>query len=139
MPRRTASGDAAASSELSMVAGGAGAASVLAMAGDAWADRAGGTSGALWGLALRTWSSALSDEAEITPDAVARGACAGLDAVMRLGRAKVGDKTLVDSFDPFVSTLKSAVGKGQPLAVAWNEAARAAVENSSLEFPWRTG
>lgn len=117
---------AAAEAAAKAVAAGAGAASVLAMAGDAWADRAGGTSGALWGLALRTWSSALSDEAEITPDAVARGACAGLDAIMRLGRAKVGDKTLVDSFDPFVSTLNNAVGKGQALAAAWNEAARAA-------------
>ena len=38
------------------VSAGAGAASVLAVAGDAWGDRAGGTSGALWGLALRTWS-----------------------------------------------------------------------------------
>jgi dihydroxyacetone kinase len=117
---------AAAEAAEKAVAAGAGAASALAMAGDAWADRAGGTSGALWGLALRTWSSALSDEAEITPDAVARGARAGLDAVMRLGRAKVGDKTLVDSFDPFVSALNNAVGKGQPLAAAWNEAARAA-------------
>jgi dihydroxyacetone kinase len=117
---------AAAEAAAKAVAAGAGAASALAMAGDAWADRAGGTSGALWGLALRTWSSALSDEAEITPDAVARGARAGLDAVMRLGRAKVGDKTLVDSFDPFVSALHNAVGKGQPLAAAWNEAARAA-------------
>ncbi len=117
---------AAAEAAAKAVAAGAGAASVLAMAGDAWADRAGGTSGALWGLALRTWSSALSDEAEITPDAVARGARAGLDAVMRLGRAKVGDKTLVDSFDPFVSVLNTTVGKGQPLAAAWNEAARAA-------------
>jgi len=32
---------------------GAGAGSILSRAGDAWADRAGGTSGALWGLALR--------------------------------------------------------------------------------------
>jgi dihydroxyacetone kinase len=117
---------AAAEAAAKAVAAGAGAASALAMAGDAWADRAGGTSGALWGLALRTWSSALSDEAEITPDAVAMGARAGLEAVMRLGRAKVGDKTLVDSFDPFVSALNNAVGKGQPLAAAWNEAARAA-------------
>ena len=53
------------------VAAGAGAASVLAVAGDAWADRAGGTSGALWGLALRTWSTAFSDQAVLSPEAVA--------------------------------------------------------------------
>jgi dihydroxyacetone kinase len=117
---------AAAAAAEKAVAAGAGAASVLAVAGDAWADRAGGTSGALWGLALRTWSGALSDDAAITPDAVAQGAKAGLEAIMRLGRARVGDKTLVDSFDPFVSTLSAEVAKGQTLPASWAEAARQA-------------
>jgi dihydroxyacetone kinase len=117
---------AAAEAAEKAAAAGAGAASVLAVAGDAWADRAGGTSGALWGLALRTWGRALSDEAAITPDAVAKGAKAALDAIVRLGHARVGDKTLVDSLDPFVTTLSNEVSKGQPLAVAWSEAARAA-------------
>ena len=117
---------AAAEAAVKAVAAGAGAASVLATAGDAWGDRAGGTSGALWGLALRSWSGALSDNAAISPDAVAKGARAGLEAIMRLGRARVGDKTLVDSFDPFVRTLEEQVGKGQPLAAAWNAAAAAA-------------
>lgn len=117
---------AAAEAAEKALAAGAGAASVLAMAGDAWADRAGGTSGALWGLALRNWSTAFSDQAQITPDAVAQGARAGLEAVKRLGRASVGDKTLVDAFDPFVVTLCTEVGKGSSLSAAWNEAARAA-------------
>jgi dihydroxyacetone kinase len=117
---------AAAEAAEKAVAEGAGAAIVLAAAGNAWADRAGGTSGALWGLALRTWSRALSDEVAITPDAVAKGATAALDAVVRLGRARVGDKTLVDALDPFVTTFCNSVGKGRSLAAAWNEAARAA-------------
>ena len=117
---------AAAEAAEKAVAAGAGAASVLAAAGDGWADRAGGTSGALWGLALRTWSTQLSDELAITPDAVARGANAGLEAIMRLGRARVGDKTLVDSFAPFAATLSAAVAKGLPLPAAWAEAAVAA-------------
>ena len=117
---------AAAEAAEKAVAAGAGAASVLAAAGDGWADRAGGTSGALWGLALRTWSNELSDELAITPDAVARGARAGLDAIMRLGRARVGDKTLVDAFEPFATTLGHAVAKGLPLPAAWAEAAVAA-------------
>ncbi|MBS1227069.1 MAG: glycerone kinase [Proteobacteria bacterium] len=117
---------AAAEAAEKAVAAGAGAASVLAAAGDGWADRAGGTSGALWGLALRTWSNELSDELAITPDAVARGARAGLEAIMRLGRARVGDKTLVDAFEPFATTLASAVAKGLALPAAWAEAAVAA-------------
>ena len=114
---------AAAEAARKAVAAGAGAASVLAAAANAWADRAGGASGALWGLALRTWSMQLSDEAELTAEAVAKGAQGGLDAIMRLGGAKVGDKTLVDSFVPFAATLNAEVAKGRTLAEAWAIAA----------------
>ena len=33
----------------------------MAAAGDAWADTAGGTSGAIWGLLLRAWGGELGD------------------------------------------------------------------------------
>jgi dihydroxyacetone kinase len=119
---------AAAEAAQKAAAAGAGAASVLATAANAWADRAGGASGALWGLALRIWSTQLSDEAEMTADAVAKGAQAGLEAIMRLGGAKVGDKTLVDSFVPFAATLNEEVGKGKTLAEAWAIAADVATK-----------
>ena len=118
--------DAAREAADRAVAAGAGAAGVLAFAGDAWADRAGGTSGALWGLLLRSWSGALSDEAPMEDAAVVRGARLALDAVMRLGGAKPGDKTLVDAFVPFVAALEKASAAGQALAPAWREAALAA-------------
>ena len=105
---------------------GAGAASVLAMAGDAWGDRAGGTSGALWGLALRTWSACLSDQAAVTPTTIAEGAIAALEAIVRLGRAQPGDKTLVDALDPFARTLRDEVSAGKSLTDAWSVAAHAA-------------
>jgi len=119
---------AAADAAQKAVAAGAGAASTLAAAADAWADRAGGTSGALWGVALRNWSDELSDDAAISAQAMAAGARAGLEAIMRFGRARVGDKTLVDSFAPFATTLADEVSKGQPLAAAWNAAARCATQ-----------
>ncbi|WP_319238158.1 dihydroxyacetone kinase family protein [uncultured Propionivibrio sp.] len=123
---------AAAEAARKAVAAGAGAASVLAAAGDAWADRAGGTSGALWGLALRTWSTVFSDQRDVTPADVAKGAQASLDAVKRLGRAKIGDKTLVDAFEPFVVTLGEQIGKGVALSAAWNEAARVSTTAAEL-------
>ena len=119
---------AAADAAQKAAAAGAGAASVLATAANAWADRAGGASGALWGLALRIWSTQLSDEAEMSADAVAKGAQAGLEAIMRLGGAKVGDKTLVDSFVPFAATLNEEIGKGKTLAKAWALAAEVATK-----------
>ncbi|RLP27070.1 dihydroxyacetone kinase family protein [Mesorhizobium sp. YM1C-6-2] len=123
MSRGSAAASAAASKA---VAAGAGAASVLAAAGDAWADRAGGTSGALWGLLLRAWSGAFADDKAVSPDAVVAGARLALDGVTRLGRARLGDKTLVDAFVPFVETLEKSSAAGKPLAEAWGDAARAA-------------
>ncbi|QDA36987.1 dihydroxyacetone kinase family protein (plasmid) [Paracoccus liaowanqingii] len=106
---------------------GAGAGTVLALAGDAWADRAGGTSGALWGVALRAWGQVLGDRQ--APDAarIAQGARAGLTAVTQLGGAAPGDKTLVDAFAPFVETLERTAAHA-PLPQAWADAARVATE-----------
>ena len=117
---------AAADAAAGASAGGAGAATLLAMAGDAWADRAGGTSGALWGAALRAWGRVLTDTGMPLPDGIARGARAALDAVTGMGGAKVGDKTLVDAFVPFVEVLENGVAGGQSLADAWAAGARAA-------------
>ncbi|NIZ90920.1 dihydroxyacetone kinase family protein [Kineococcus rubinsiae] len=105
---------------------GAGAASTLAAAGDAWADRAGGTSGVIWGVLLRAFAEALGDEG--TPDAaaVAAGATASVEAVMRLAGARVGNKTMLDAQVPFAETLAARVEAGDDLAAAWQAAAEAA-------------
>jgi dihydroxyacetone kinase len=108
------------------VAAGAGAASVLAVVGDAWADRAGGTSGAIWGLLLRSWSNALSDSGAIETGAAVKGARLALEGVTRLGRAQLGDKTLVDALIPFVETLEREAASGKSLPEAWSLAADAA-------------
>ena len=115
--------EAAAHSAKALVQLGAGLATSLAHAGDAWADRAGGTSGALWGLALRTWSYAFSDEKAVLPDAIVTGAKNALAAVKRLGGAQIGDKTLVDAFEPFVMSLEREIAAGKPLKAAWQHAA----------------
>ncbi|MCV2445826.1 dihydroxyacetone kinase family protein [Paracoccus sp. DMF] len=119
---------AAAAAAAEATRAGAGAATVLGLAGDAWADRAGGTSGALWGVALRGWGAALTDAEPASAARVAEGAQAGLDAVLRLGGARPGDKTLVDAFVPFVQTLRTAVEAGTPLADAWQRAADSATQ-----------
>lgn len=117
---------AAAVAARDAAAQGAGAGTVLSLAGDAWADRAGGTSGALWGVALRAWGQALGDTDAPEAARLAAGARAGIDAVTRLGGARPGDKTLVDAFAPFVDTLQGQVAQGAALADAWDAAARAA-------------
>ena len=115
---------------------GAGAASTLHLAADAWADRAGGTSGALWGMALRAVGDAVGDSNTPDAGAVAAGVAEAAASIMGFGKAKVGDKTLVDVLVPFRDALSAAVGSGQSLTDAWGAAAtvaqQAAEETSNL-------
>ena len=106
--------------------GGAGAETVLVHAAEAWSDRAGGTSGAIWAEILTTVGAALGDDS--TPDAgvVARAVREASDAVQAFGKAKVGDKTMVDALVPFAETLAAEVDGGAPLATAWQRATDAA-------------
>lgn len=101
--------------------------SLLAAAGDAWATKAGGTSGVLWGATLAAVGRALGDTAEEIHSVDVAGAVqAGLDAMQALGKAQVGDKTIVDAFVPFAETLQAKVSDGVALGQAWAAAAEAA-------------
>lgn len=108
------------------VARGAGAATTLHFAADAWADKAGGTSGALWGMALRAVGDAVGDSQAPDAGAVAAGVAGAAAAIMDFGKAKPGDKTLVDVLVPFRDALAAGVDAGQSLTDAWGAAATVA-------------
>lgn len=105
-----------------------GVGTLLKTAGDAWSGRAGGTSGALWGVILRELGSNLGDE--IIPDAsaVAAGVAAALRGITDLGKAQVGDKTLVDVLHPFATELAAGASRGFSIPDAWTAAAMIAHE-----------
>jgi dihydroxyacetone kinase len=117
---------AAAAAAETALAGGAGAGTVLTQAADAWADKAGGTSGALWGLILRTLGRRLGDETVPSAQDVATAVQEASTAVTGFGKAVVGDKTMVDVLVPFADVLSAMVATGAPLPVAWTAAADAA-------------
>lgn len=102
---------------------GAGAGTLLRMAGDAWSDRAGGTSGAIWGAALHSLAMAMGDDQKPDAATIARGVRDARDNIMHFGKAKVGDKTLIDVLVPFSETLSARVEAGDDLAHAWQQAA----------------
>ena len=124
MQRGARAGRSAAAAAL---AAGAGAGTLLTAAADAWADRAGGTSGALWGVTLRALGERLGDADPVTGAAVVEAVAAARDGVIGYGGAELGDKTMVDALIPFVDTLAVAVGEGADLPAAWHRAAEAAV------------
>ncbi|MDR1441703.1 MAG: dihydroxyacetone kinase family protein [Bifidobacteriaceae bacterium] len=105
---------------------GPGLGTVLAEAARAWSERAGGTSGALWGAGLEAAARELGDE--VVPDAAGavRAVRAFADGIVSRGGARAGDKTMVDSVLPFASALAARVEAGDGLAGAWRAAARAA-------------
>lgn len=110
------------------VAAGAGAGTVLSRAADAWAGRAGGTSGALWGVILSSIANRLGDEGVPAATSVGAGVADAVRAVQQYGKAEVGDKTLVDALVPSSAALVDGVEGGASLDAAWEVAAVAATE-----------
>jgi D-erythrulose 4-kinase len=107
----------------------------LLAAAEAWSDRAGGTSGALWAAILRAVGSTLDDD-DIDATALASAARAAVDAVTQRGRAERGDKTMVDSMIPWSEALHERAAQGasahEALDAAAQAAETAAEETSSL-------
>ena len=122
--------DAAVEAADEALVAGADAPSVLRRAADRWADRAGGTSGALWGVGLLALADHLPADAPLTGAHVAEGLRAARDEVCAVGGARVGDKTLVDALDPALEALLAAHGDGATAADAWRAAVRAAREGA---------
>lgn len=92
-------------------------------AGEAWSDHGGGTSGALWGGALLAAGQSLAQATEIGPNDVAAAFGAALQAVIDLGQAAPGDKTMLDALQPFCLQLRADLDEGLDLAQALQNAA----------------
>jgi L-erythrulose 1-kinase len=108
------------------VAEGAGLRTTLVRAGAAWAEAAGGTSGALWGAFLTAAGGALSDDDQPSEEDAVGAVVAAGQAILRLGGAAVGDKTMVDALVPFLDRLQAEARHG--LVPAWRSAAASASE-----------
>ncbi|MGI5373088.1 dihydroxyacetone kinase subunit DhaL [Streptomyces sp. CA-251387] len=94
---------------------------ILTLAGRQLISTVGGASGPLYGTLLRRTGKALGDAGEVSEDQFAQALRAGVDAVMALGGAAPGDKTMIDALVPAVD----ALGDGFT-------AARAAAEEGAL-------
>ncbi|MDF2828627.1 MAG: dihydroxyacetone kinase [Mycobacterium sp.] len=117
-------GSSAASAAAAAAAGqGAGQGSVLAAAGREWAAKAGGTSGVLWGAMLGALGARLGDTGRPDAATVAAGMRDGYDALVSLGGAAPGDKTMLDALLPFVEELERRVAAGESWQDGWRRAA----------------
>lgn len=101
---------------------GGGAGTLLQCAADAWADEAGGTSGAIWGVILNTLGTTIGNSEKPDVITVAQAVSQASSGVMHFGKAKPGDKTLVDVLLPFSQALSAAAEEGLSLSAAWRKA-----------------
>ena len=123
--------DAALKAARRVVAKGAGMGTTLEIAGDAWADRAGGTSGAIWGIILREIGKELGDIHKPVSAVIVQSIKKAKAEVMSFGKAQLGDKTLVDALVPFASTLEEEVLTGKPFDLAWRIAAAKSIDSAA--------
>jgi dihydroxyacetone kinase len=115
-----AAADAAARTE-------GGAQTVLVAAGAAFSDKAGGTSGILWGMLLDGVGRALGNTGAVTSQRLAEAVQRSATNLKSFSKAELGDKTMLDALFPFVDTLVSEVRGGASLDLAWRTAAEACV------------
>ncbi|MGJ5832435.1 dihydroxyacetone kinase subunit DhaL [Streptomyces ossamyceticus] len=94
---------------------------VLVLAGRQLISTVGGASGPLYGTLLRRTGKALGDAAEVSDADLTAALRAGVEAVMTLGGAAPGDKTMIDALVPAVDALDRSFA-----------AARAAAEEGAL-------
>ena len=118
-----------------------GARATLLAAANAWADRSGGTSGALWGVALRAVAGHLDNQIVPDPAAVVRGVRDALAAIGAAGKAELGDKTMLDAIAPFAASLADELNAGRCLAQACVTAAEraTAAAHATAEMQPRAG
>src|SRR5687767_1065028 len=107
----------------------------LITAGKTLVSTVGGASGPLWGLALRRAGRALGDAPEVDGDGLVRALEAALAAVVELGAAEPGDKTMVDALGPAIEALRERLVDGDELEGALEAAAEAADAGARATTP----
>ncbi|MFJ9009987.1 dihydroxyacetone kinase subunit DhaL [Streptomyces canus] len=100
---------------------------VLTLAGRRLISTVGGASGPLYGTLLRRTGKALGDAGEVSEEQLAEALRAGVEAVMTLGGAAPGDKTMIDTLVPAVDAL------GTGFAVARTAAEQGALATTPLQ------
>ncbi|WP_198169246.1 dihydroxyacetone kinase subunit DhaL [Herbidospora daliensis] len=84
-------------------------ADVLTTTGTTLIRRVGGASGPLYGTLFRTLGRSVGDVAEVSHEALAEAFAQALAAVMKLGSAQEGDKTMIDALAPAVQGMRTSL------------------------------
>jgi dihydroxyacetone kinase-like protein len=86
---------------------------ILKKTGMALISSVGGASGPLYGTFFTRMGSVVSDKDELGSQDIYDMLKAGMDGIVQRGRAKAGDKTMVDAWIPALDALKVAIDEDQ--------------------------
>jgi dihydroxyacetone kinase-like protein len=128
-------GFAAVQDKLDDLDGGTPPGKLLITAGSTLVSTVGGASGPLWGSALRKAGRSLGDAEQVEPVALVAALEAALGAIVELGAAELGDKTMVDALAPAVESMRSSLASGGTLEDALASARVAADEGMRATVP----
>jgi dihydroxyacetone kinase-like protein len=108
---------------------------LLILAGKTLVSTVGGASGPLWGSALRAAGRSLGDAESFEAPELATALDAAIAAVIDLGAATPGDKTMIDALVPAADAFRSGLDSGVPLQAAVTAACAAAEEGARATVP----
>ena len=114
---------------------------LLMLGGATLMDTIGGASGALWGFGLRRAGRELGVDATFDLMRLAALVTAMTDAVVELGEAELGDKTMLDALAPAAAVLERHALAKSPELAACRAAATAAHDGAvaTIEMQARRG
>jgi dihydroxyacetone kinase-like protein len=108
---------------------------VLKLVATTLISKVGGAAGPLYGTAFLRAATAVKDAGELDSDLVAVALRAALEGVVARGKARIGDKTMVDALEPAVRAAESAAERGDDVPALLAAAADAADEGADSTVP----
>ena len=111
------------------------AGTILKTVGTTLVSTVGGASGPLYGTAFLRAGTALAGKFELQDSDVLAALEAALEGIMARGKAKAGEKTMVDALQPAIATFKAALEAGDLLKEALAKATESAEQGMKATIP----
>ncbi|HEX6287711.1 MAG TPA: dihydroxyacetone kinase subunit DhaL [Herpetosiphonaceae bacterium] len=108
---------------------------ILKTTGMTLVSTVGGASGPLYGTAFLRAGAALADRHALSADDLIVALEAALEGIMQRGKARRGEKTMIDTIAPAIDALKAAHARGLALHAALHAAIAAAEAGMRATIP----
>jgi phosphoenolpyruvate---glycerone phosphotransferase subunit DhaL len=108
---------------------------ILKTVGTTLVSTVGGASGPLYGTAFLRAGAATANRTALEPDDVIAALDAALEGILARGKARRGEKTMVDAIEPALDALKAAHAAGDDFLSAARKAVEAAEQGMQATTP----